>query len=296
MRFQRRPAAGSAARELLTQVGDATLSGLYAEPSDQEPRALIVAVHGAGMHAGYFDAVNAPGLSLLDLAARSGYSVWAPDRPGVGASADLPAERITLGGQAELLLEAIDHMASSGAVGSDVFVVGHSYGLKVAWAMAARDTRGRLLGIDGSGAGVADIYRRGTAVDSAQGFPSQDGRKSWGPAPLYPDRTFLRSMLPTHEMPAVQREEGVRWFDDIRCMADRVRVPMRITFAEHERFWPTDEAHLEEIRGLFVNAPYLNIEIEAYGGHNISLGWAARSYHLKTLAFLEWCLLTRRLG
>ena len=113
---------------------------------------------------------------------------------------------------------------------------------------------------------------------------------------MYPEGTFRRSVLPTHEMPALQRAESVRWFDDIRRMAHRIRVPMRITFADHEHFWPTDDAHLQELRDLFTNAPYLSIEIEPYSGHNISLGWAARSYHLKALAFLEWCWLSRRLG
>jgi hypothetical protein len=64
--------------ELPLAVDDVTLSGLYAEPSDGDPRALIVAIHGSGMHAGYFDAVNARGLSFLDLAAGSGYAFWAP--------------------------------------------------------------------------------------------------------------------------------------------------------------------------------------------------------------------------
>jgi pimeloyl-ACP methyl ester carboxylesterase len=278
------------------QVGDVTLSGLYAEPSEGDARALIVAVHGAGMHAGYFDAVNAPGLSLLDLAAESGYAFWAPDRPGIGASADLPAERKTLVGQADLLLEAIDRITASRPVGCGVFLVAHSYGLKVAWTMAARETRGLLLGIDGSGAGVSDLHSDRSRVEDDARLPPSHSREGWGPLPLYPEGTFRRSVLPTHEMPAVQREESVRWFDDVRRMAHLVRLPMRITFAEHERFWPTDEASLDEVRRLFVNAPFLSVEIEPYSGHNISLGWAARSYHLKALAFLERCCLSRQLG
>jgi pimeloyl-ACP methyl ester carboxylesterase len=296
VRFDRRPAAGSRATELLIEVSGVTLSGLYAEPSGRNPRALIVAIHGAGMHAGYFDAVNAPGLSLLDLASGSGYAVWAPDRPGIGASADLPPGRATLSEQADLLLEAIDRFPVFRAHGYGVFLVGHSYGLKVAWTIAARDTRSRFLGIDGSGAGVSDLYSAPRAAGQALDGAPQDSREMWGPSALYPERTFRRSMLPTHAMPAVQRAESARWVDDIRRMAHRIRVPMRITFAEHERFWPTDEYHLEELRNLFVNAPYLSIEIEPHGGHNISLGWAARSYHLKALAFLEWCSLSRRLG
>lgn len=150
MRFHRTPSPSASARELLVDSGGATLSGIVAEPAGA-PRALIVAVHGAGTHAGYFDATTAPGLSLLELGSSLGFTVWAPDRPGIGASADLPDEEVVLFPQAALLLDAIDAFTFEHGCGAGIFLVGHSYGLKVALTMAA-DQRGReVLGIDGSG-------------------------------------------------------------------------------------------------------------------------------------------------
>ncbi|NEE43926.1 alpha/beta hydrolase, partial [Streptomyces sp. SID8455] len=64
-----------------------TLSALLAEPVDMAPRAVLVALHGGGMRAGYFDSRARPGLSLLALGAQLGYTVLAVDRPGYGLSA-----------------------------------------------------------------------------------------------------------------------------------------------------------------------------------------------------------------
>src|SRR3974390_1353937 len=106
--FERRPGPSPCARELVLDVDGAPLSGLVATPPHEPPRALIVAIHGLGMHAGYFDSQAAPGLSLLELAVRAGGAVWAPDRPGTGGSSGLSEDEVTLFGQADLLLRAID--------------------------------------------------------------------------------------------------------------------------------------------------------------------------------------------
>ena len=98
------------------------------------------------MHAGYFDAQNAPGLSLADLASSAGYLAWAPDRPGVGASAELSERDLSLTDQAKILLEAIDAFREANSVGGRLLLVGHSYGLKVGWTMAALDIEDRLAG------------------------------------------------------------------------------------------------------------------------------------------------------
>ena len=65
---------------------------------------------------------------------------------------------------------------------------------------------------------------------------------------------------------------------------------------EHEQLWPIDPVSLDEVRATFKSARRLQIEVEPRAGHNISLGWAARSYHLKVLAFVESLCLERYLG
>jgi hypothetical protein len=67
-------------------------------------------------------------------------------------------------------------------------------------------------------------------------------------------------------------------------------VPVRLTFAEHESWWRHDRAALTELSAAFRAAPRVSVEQQPDAGHNISLGWAARSYHLRALAFLEECL------
>lgn len=294
--FVRSPAAIAPVHELLIDTGETAVSGLLAvPPGGADPRALLVAVHGAGMHAGYFDATTAPGLSLLELGSTLGYAVWAPDRPGIGASASLPDARITLAAQATILLDAIDAFAATHAIGDGVLLVGHSYGLKLAWTMAAEERLTNLLGVDGAGSGIR--YTFGWAADGtpdASVMVAGDHGPPWGPAHLYPPRTFTRASLPLHDMPAVQAAEGGRWPDDLRAIGARIRVPLRLTLAEHERFWPTDDAHLAELRAALPNAPSFTVEREPGAGHNTSLGWAARPYHLKVLAFAETCRLRKQ--
>lgn len=274
------------------EVGDTALSGIVAEP-DGEPRALVMAIHGAGMHAGYFDATAAPGLSLLDLGRRLGFTVWAPDRPGVGASADLPDDRIVLFPQAELLLNALDEFAMSHATGAGVLLVGHSYGLKVALTMAASERGRRLLGLDGAGSGIRYAH-------PWEGGPGRvekgDRGVSWGPAALYPDATFRRGAVPLATMPKAQAAEGGRWPDDFRGFGERITIPVRFTWGEHERFWPTDPSHQAEVRAALPNVPSIGFAIEPGVGHNVSLGWVAPSYHLQVLAFAERCMVARSTG
>ncbi len=294
--FDRRPAPGPFAKELRLDVDGITLSGLAAFPSGASPRALIVAIHGLGMHAGYFDTHTAPGLSLLQLASETGYAVWAPDRPGTGGSTDLPQESLTLFGQADLLLRAVDAFKAQHDVDAGVVLVGHSYGLKVCWAMAARDGDRRLLGVDGASSGITYGFEWSSGSDTEHATEHRPPvLNTWGPRALYPPGAIERTAIPAHDDPAVQRAEGPRWPAEIRSMGHRIGIPMRITFGDHESIWPISQAHFDDMHAVFGNAPHLEIGVEPYAGHNMGLGWAARSYHLKVLTFVERCLLFRRL-
>ena len=82
MTSSRRPAV----EEVLVDAGDVELSGLLAWP-DTAARALVVALPGGGLRAGYFHGVVDPDQSLLTLGAALGFATLALDRPGYGASA-----------------------------------------------------------------------------------------------------------------------------------------------------------------------------------------------------------------
>lgn len=130
------------------------LSGLLAEP-DETPRALVLALHGGGMTAGYFHGSPHPDLSLLRLGRALGFSVLALDRPGYGRSRSALPRGQKLQDQAATVFDALDDFAGAHDMGGDVFVVGHSFGLKLALHPAADPRGGALLGLDGSGA----VYR-----------------------------------------------------------------------------------------------------------------------------------------
>jgi pimeloyl-ACP methyl ester carboxylesterase len=296
--FVRHPAARPPAREVLVETGGTTLSGLLAEPVDGgPPRALVVALHGLGFHAGYFDAPAAAGLSLLELGSRLGYTVWAPDRPGAGASADLPEDRLTPAAQVMLLQEAVTALAATRPVGAGVVLVGHSYGAQLALKMAAEPEGRGLLGVDTSGTGLEYAFDWDAVLRDGR-MPVEDGDRgaAWGPEMLYPPGTIARDALPRDPDARAPIEMANRWSEELRDLGRRIRVPVRMTLGDHERWWRADPVAFEDLRAALSQSVRVSLEIEAGAGHNLSLGWAARSYHLKVLAFAEQCILLRRLS
>src|SRR5246500_5925336 len=72
-------------------VDGVPMSALVAEASDtQGPKAVIVAIHGGGTTAMYFDCPGHPSFSLLRTGAAAGFTVVALDRPGYRSSAPHP--------------------------------------------------------------------------------------------------------------------------------------------------------------------------------------------------------------
>jgi hypothetical protein len=118
----------------------------------------------------------------------------------------------------------------------------------------------------------------------------------WGSESLYPPGTFTSGMRPIAPVPEIETYESALWPDLLPTVAADVRVPFQFSVAEHEQWWQVTDADLAEYQALFTAAPQLAVRRQPAAGHNISLGWAARSYHLNALAFAEQCLLRRRGG
>ena len=282
--------------------GSVELSGLLAEP-ETPPRALVLALHGGGMTAAYFHGRAHPDLSLLRLGHRLGFTVLALDRPGYGRSGpSLPRGQL-LSEQAGTVYGALDEFAARHATGAGVFVVGHSYGLKLGLFLAARSRGKELLGVDGSGA--AYRYQPALHPAAAQAELGADGSVAayasrsprelfWGSESLYPPGTFTPGMRPIAPVPELETYESALWPELLPGVAAEVRVPFQFSVAEHEQWWQVTGADLAEYQALFTAAPHLVVREQPAAGHNISLGWAARSYHLNALAFAEQCLLRRR--
>ncbi|WP_409239854.1 alpha/beta hydrolase [Streptomyces sp. PA5.6] len=274
-------------RSVVLDAGGLALSALLCEPAGP-PRALVVAVHGGGMRAGYFHGRARPELSLLRLGARLGCTVLAVDRPGYGRSAAALPDGLPLAEQTPLLRAALADFAGRHPVGAGHFVLAHSFGGKLALALAAHAGDGDgLLGVDISGCGRH--YAPGAEEEVRHRRPAAR-RRHWGPLRLYPPGTFRQSAGTVAPMPVREAAELAGWPGLFDRLAPRVRVPVRFTFAEHELWWRRQEPDLAALAAAFTAAPRVLLEHQPGAGHNISLGWAARAYHLRALAFLEECL------
>ncbi|MFF3325826.1 alpha/beta hydrolase [Streptomyces sp. NPDC002889] len=275
-------------RPITLDAAGVTLSALLREPEQTPPRATVVALHGAGMSAGYFDGQAHPDLSLLTLGARLGFTVLAVDRPGYGHSAGLLPEGQTLAEQARTLRAALDDFAARHATGAGLYLLAHSFGGKLALTTAADATPDRLLGLDISGCG----HRYAVLPDELpEALARMHFKRSWGRLGLYPPNTFRSSTTVVAPMPVRERWAAASWPEVFAELALRIRVPIRFTFAEHELWWCHDRPALADLTGRLTSAPRVVVDRQPDAGHNISLGWAARSYHLRALGFLEECLL-----
>jgi pimeloyl-ACP methyl ester carboxylesterase len=270
------------------------LSGLFAAAAGR-PRGTLVALHGGGMNASYFHGSAAPELSLLQLGASVLWNVLALDRPGYGASASLPERDGRLSVQAEIVYSALDWFASQQDLGRGVCLVGHSYGFKLGLHLAAHERGRELLGVEGSGA--ARRYRpertQNVSYESGKIDKELAIRLFWGDRELYPPETFRTMRNVVETVPEAENREAPTWPDAFPAVAARVQIPVRMTLAEHEPWWVTGDEELQAIAAAFAAAPVVETVVQPGAGHNISLGWAARSYHLAVLAFAERCLLRR---
>ncbi|MEU9145745.1 alpha/beta fold hydrolase [Streptomyces sp. NPDC048349] len=261
------------------------LSALLCAPPQGAARATVVAVHGAGMSAGYFDSQALPDFSLLTLGARLGYTVVAVDRPGYGRSARALPEGLPVAEQAAALAAAVRDFAARYPTGAGTFLLAHSFGGKVALLTAADHAPADLLGVEVSGCGHRYAPDAFTGTGASRG-----GRRSWGPLRLYPPSTFSTCGSIVAPVPPREQADVVRWPEVFRDAAGRVRVPLRFTFAEHEPWWRYDREALAELRSRLTAAPRVHIDRQPGAGHNISLGHAARAYHLRCFGFFEDCL------
>ncbi|WP_280263374.1 alpha/beta hydrolase [Nocardia abscessus] len=272
------------------EVDGMTMSALCAEVED--PRAVLVAVHGGATSARYFDVPGRPWLSLLRLGARLGFTVLAVDRPGYGASEpwgevfESPQRRV------DACYATIDALLETSGRGAGVFLAGHSAGCDLAARMAADDRGGELLGLELAGTGVHKHPEATRVIEEMRHTRKAGGIRDllWSPQDIYPPEVFggrsLTAGSPGYEV-AVVRD----WPTDFPVLASRVRVPVRLTHAEYERVWRGDPAALADVEGFFTATPRFVVHQQARSGHNLSVGFGAAAYHLGLLSFVEECAL-----
>ncbi|BBY05644.1 hypothetical protein MNVI_09620 [Mycobacterium noviomagense] len=115
----------------------------------------------------------------------------------------------------------------------------------------------------------------------------------WHPTRLYPP-DLLTGITNSSTAPAYEETVVTSWArQDFPALAARVRVPVQLSVAEHERVWQSDPAALAEIAAMFSAAPRFTINEQVAAGHNLSLGHTAAAYHLKAFSFVEECIVAR---
>jgi pimeloyl-ACP methyl ester carboxylesterase len=272
------------------------MSGLIAVAPD--PQAVVVAFHGGSSTAAYFDCPGYPSLSFLRLAADSGYTTVALDRPGYGSSAPYPEAMERPEQRVALAYGAIDKILGSNPRGAGLFLVGHSAGCELVVRMATDDQAARtdLIGLELAGTGVqydaamADIMKSATATQRPTGLREM----LWQPADLYPP-DVLSGMTNSSTGALYEMGMTTSWpRQDFPALAPRVRVPVQFTVAEHERVWRSDPETLAQIGAMFTASPRFAINEQSGTGHNLSLTVNAAAYHEKVLSFVAECVVAHR--
>lgn len=280
-----------------------TLSGLCARP-EGTPRGLIVALHGGGYSAGYWDCPIGEGLSLMELGAQLGFAVLALDRPGYGASHGHDPSQLGLSSQATLLFDAVDAWRRKESFDGPVFLAGHSIGAILALMMAA-DARGaRLRGIATLGAPLRfpptpegtqtvsrELQRDHVVVDAAEHNRFVFGPDDTHDREVYAYEASCRRPLPAAEYRDALVVPGV-WKDVLPA----INIPVQFTMAEFEVMQVTGPDALEEVRGMLSNSIGADFHLQRRTGHNASLHHIARAYHLRMIAFFEEQLAVRGRG
>jgi pimeloyl-ACP methyl ester carboxylesterase len=284
--------SGAAPRPRVVMVGAVPMSGLVAEVPD--PRAVIVAIHGGGTSAAYFDCPGHPRLSLLRTAASQGFTAIALDRPGYGASAVYQDEMTTPDRLVELVYGTVDKIARPGGRGAGMFLFAHSAGCELAMRMAV-DGRGTdVLGIELAGTGLIFQPNAKTVLTQSVTANRAAGLRDllWQPTELYPAEVLTGGL--SAPRPAYETATPSNWTErDFPAIASRVRVPVEFSVAEHENVWESSPEANAHVAALFTASPRVVVNVVAGAGHNLSVGLTADAYHQHVLSFIDECVIAR---
>ncbi|ORV53306.1 thioesterase [Mycobacterium europaeum] len=282
--------SGPAPRPRLVIVDGVPMSALIAE--SPEPTAVIVAIHGGGTTAIYFDCPGHPSLSMLRTGAAAGFTVVALDRPGYGSSAPYPEAMALPEQRVNLAYGAVDRILGDRARGAGLFLMGHSGGCELVMRMGADERGADLLGIELAGTGrhyhpaAKEILKTATRERRPSGMRDL----LWSPEHLYPPEV-LGGATVSPSAPSYEDQMVSDWArQTFPTLAPAVRVPVHFSIAEHEKVWQADDSAVQQITAMFSAAPRFTVHRQSGAGHNISLGHTAADYHAEVLGFVDECV------
>lgn len=286
------------ARTIRVETEDVTLSGIAADPAGP-PRGLLVAMHGGGSRAAYFDSPVARESSLVEVAAAAGWRSVALDRPGYGESAWLHERRLDTAAQAWLLRGAVGQLGE----GLPVVLVGHSVGAIVALQLTRLLEREpgsiRLLGTAVGGAPL--VYTREqqamhAAVDASgptirRPPGTRPDPEEWlGPTGTYPEQLRERRHEVLAKVPSGEMADAAGAPELLSALLADVQLPIQFAVAEYESTMASAEQLLARALEVLPQVPGSELLTVHGSGHNLSLSHRARSYHLRVLSFAEQAL------
>lgn len=273
------------------------VAGIATGPGDSRAP-LLVALHGGGYNARYYDL---PGHSLLDLAEATGFQVIALNRPGYRGSERLPTDAITFSDNAEMLDRAIEMLwreAPDQCPG--VVVIAHSVGAAVAVHLAARHPHWPLLGlalnglIDSPPERVANVFHEFPSGQPVSFTPEQRRAFMYGPADTIDPDIIERAEPSTEPGPLEELLEiNDGWPADAPGKAARVTVPIHCALARFDVLWEMNRANIDEFTRRFTSAPSVETTVFPRSGHNIDHHRVGRELHLRQLAFAWQCAFDR---
>lgn len=285
-------------RRVVLNTGQIKLSGLINCNVATPTRGLILALHGGGYSAGYW---NCPvrGTSLFTLAAKLGYHVLAPDRPGYGLSQDFDPAQLGLNNQVEFLFDAVEAWSHENRFAGPTFVIGHSLGGIIALLMAAHSRALGLCGIDVQG--VPIHHSTNAAGDTVNSFSQSSTHvpaisaqlRKWlmfGPEDTYEPLSDQHDATLLRPMPVAEYREAIAMPAAWPSVLPSIRTPVQFTVAELEVMQATGWDVIDEVRNLLSDSPHKAMHLQERSGHNASAHKIAPAYHLRALAFFEDCI------
>lgn len=288
-------------RRVVLTTPQIRLSALVNKGVAQPARGLILALHGGGYSAGYW---NCPvrGTSFFTLAAKLGFHVVAPDRPGYGSSHDFDPARLGLDSQVDFLFDALESWSNTHAFSGPAFVIGHSLGGIIALLMAAHPRAQRLCAVDVLGVPIR--FRANPAGETVTSL-SQSGEHvppvdeqarrllMFGPDDAYESLADRHDAAAVRPMPVAEYREAIAMPESWSKVLPRIRIPVQFTAAELEAMQATGSEILEEVQNLLDSCPHKAVHLQRRSGHNASAHKIAPAYHLRAIAFFEECLALR---
>jgi pimeloyl-ACP methyl ester carboxylesterase len=260
---------------------------------------LIIAVHGGGFTARYFDV---PGYSLVERCGALNIPILALNRPGYGGSTPLPISDSTILRNAERLDQAIGSIWQNLSMQfAGIVLIGHSIGGAIVVAMASRHPDWPLLGVAISGVGLVVPPGMEQSWSSLPEVPMIDlpidvkNELMFGPRWTHDDSAPRTSQVANAPVPRAELIDIVTaWPTSVRELAARVEVPVHYRQAEFEKLWVTNEDEVVAFGASFTSAREVDARIYRHSGHCIDLHRVGASFQLNQLAFALGCAAARR--